>query len=422
MSAFARYIGIDSSGAETPMARLKGLRVYMAEGNHSPIEVLPAPSPRNYWTRSGIAEWLVARLGEDTATLVGIDHGFSFPLRYFEVHHLPPDWHEFLDDFQRHWPTNEDIYVDFVRDGIRGNGAARLGNSRWRRLTEERSGGAKSVFHFDVQGSVAKSTHAGIPWLRYIRDQLGKRVHFWPFDGWDVPAGHSAIAEAYPALWSRNFAVEDRTPDQHDAFSIAAWLSRADQNDRLAACLNPDLTPPERAVAQVEGWILGVPGLIRANDKTMARLPNPTAQRTSVRQGSKYVMPESEKIHNQELLMAPIRKYLKLGQKVVLLLTAEECGLITSLTYIPEELMQAIYSSKCRDDIVSARFTLSELEELGGCIAADANNTKSRKLRKSLDAVFEKIEQLNLKYCDEGSPIQETSIPQLKKKPNLVLV
>ena len=276
MSAFARYIGIDYSGAQTPRASLKGLRVYMAEGNHSPIEVLPPPSPRKYWTRRGIAEWLVARLGEDTATLVGIDHGFSFPLRYFEVHHLPPDWHEFLDDFQRHWPTDEDIYVDFVRDGIRGNGAARMGNSRWRRLTEERSGGAKSVFHFDVQGSVAKSTHAGIPWLRYIRDQLGKRIHFWPFDGWDVPAGDSAIAEAYPALWSRNFEVEDRTPDQHDAFSIAAWLSHADRNDRLAACLNPDLTPPERAVAQVEGWILGVPGLIRANDKTMGWIPNPT--------------------------------------------------------------------------------------------------------------------------------------------------
>ncbi len=421
MNAFARYIGIDYSGAQTPMASLKGLRVYMAEGNNPPLEVLPPPSPRKYWTRRGIAEWLVARLGEDTATLVGIDHGFSFPLRYFEVHHLPPDWHEFLDDFQRHWPTDENIYVDFVRDGIMGNGAARMGNSRWRRLTEERSGGAKSVFHFDVQGSVAKSTHAGIPWLRYIRNQLGKRVHFWPFDGWDVPAGHSAIAEAYPALWSRNFAVEDRTPDQHDAFSIAAWLSHADRNDRLAACLNPDLTPPERAVAQVEGWILGVPGLIRANDKTIGRIPNPTSPRTFIRQGSKHVMPESEKIHHQEILTATIRKYLKPGQKV-LLLTAEECGLITSLTSITEELMQAIYSSECRDDIVSVRFTLSELEGLGGCIAAEANNTKSRQLQKSLDAVFEKIEQLNLKYCDEDSSIQETSIAQLKKKPNLVLV
>ena len=49
---------------------------------------------------------------------------------------------------------------------------------------------------------------------------------------------------------------------------VAAWLSRADQNDRLAACLNPDLTPPERAVAQVEGWILGVSGLICASNES----------------------------------------------------------------------------------------------------------------------------------------------------------
>jgi hypothetical protein len=29
-------------------------------------------------------------------------------------------------------------YVDFVRDGVHSNGAARMGNARWRRLTEER--------------------------------------------------------------------------------------------------------------------------------------------------------------------------------------------------------------------------------------------------------------------------------------------
>ena len=115
-----------------------------------------------------------------------------------------------------------------------------MGNSRWRRLTEERAGCTKSVFQFDVQGSVAKSTHAGIPWLRFIRQRLGQRVHFWPFDGWDIPSGRSGIAEVYPALWSRSFAKEGRTGDQHDAFSIAAWLSRADRNGSLAAFLNPN--------------------------------------------------------------------------------------------------------------------------------------------------------------------------------------
>lgn len=47
------------------------------------------------------------------------------------------------------------------------------------RCTEIRARAAKSVFHFDVQGSVAKSTHSGIPWLRFLRQRLGERVHFW---------------------------------------------------------------------------------------------------------------------------------------------------------------------------------------------------------------------------------------------------
>lgn len=40
--------------------------------------------------------------------------------------------------------------------------------------------------------------------------------------------------------------------------SVTAWLSRADRSGSLAAFLKTDLTPPECALAQVEGWILGV--------------------------------------------------------------------------------------------------------------------------------------------------------------------
>jgi hypothetical protein len=66
-----------------------------------------------------------------------------------------------------------------------------------------------------------------------------------------------------PSLWSRGFANEGRTADQHDAFCIAAWASRADRDGSLEGFLKPDLSPAERTVAQVEGWILGVPGLVR---------------------------------------------------------------------------------------------------------------------------------------------------------------
>ena len=83
MCAFERCVGIDYSGAETPTASLKGLRVYRTDGNAQPEEVPPPPSPRKYRTRRGIAEWLVEWLAEDALTLVGIDHGFKLPLRYF---------------------------------------------------------------------------------------------------------------------------------------------------------------------------------------------------------------------------------------------------------------------------------------------------------------------------------------------------
>jgi hypothetical protein len=231
----------------------------MAQREAPPKEVLPPPSPRKYWTRRGIAEWLVERLREAPPTFVGIDHAFSFPRRYFEVHGLAPDWPAFLDDFQRHWPTEDDnMYVDFVRDGLHGNGAARQGSSRWRRLTEERARSAKSVFHFDVQGSVAKSTHSGLPWLRYLRQQLGERVHFWPFDGWTIRAGRSAVVEVYPSLWRNAFAREGRNDHQHDAYSAAEWVRQADRDGTLGAFLRPRLDPEALVLAEFEGWILGV--------------------------------------------------------------------------------------------------------------------------------------------------------------------
>ncbi len=260
MPQFERYMGIDYAGAETPTSSLPGLRVYVAERTSPPGEVLPAQSPRKYWTRKGIAEWLRNELSTPRPILVGIDHAFSFPLSYFEKYGLPLDWPAFLDDFQQHWPTDEDkTYVSFVRHGVCGNGSKRMGDPSWLRLTDLWTQSAKSVFLFNVQGQVATATHAGLPWLRYLRTHCHERVHFWPFDGWKVPPVRSVVAEVYPSLWTRRFANDGkRSADQHAAYAAAAWLQRADMNGSLERYFNPPLEPQERAIAQVEGWILAV--------------------------------------------------------------------------------------------------------------------------------------------------------------------
>jgi hypothetical protein len=55
----------------------------------------------------------------------------------------------------------------------------------------------------------------------------------------------------------RRFSNEDRDGDEQAAYAVAAWLQRADQSASLGSYFNPPLTPEEREVANVEGWILG---------------------------------------------------------------------------------------------------------------------------------------------------------------------
>jgi hypothetical protein len=82
---FERYIGIDYSGAQTPSSSLKGLWVYAAKSTTPPTEVQPPPSPRKYWTRRGVADWLEKELSVHTPTIFGIDHGFSVTVQLVEA-------------------------------------------------------------------------------------------------------------------------------------------------------------------------------------------------------------------------------------------------------------------------------------------------------------------------------------------------
>jgi hypothetical protein len=252
---FDRYIGIDYSGAGTPTRRSATLQVYQ-DSNEVALEKAVSPAStstrtRN-WNRIEIADWLSAQFTSNERIIVGMDHGFSFPHSYFKRYRIR-DWDHFLRDFVQHWPTAEpNAFVDDFRQGNE-----RLGDCRELRLTEKWTSSAKSVFQFDVQGAVAKSTHAGLPFLHRLR-LAHPQIHFWPFDGWKVPTGVSVVAESYPSLFRNRYQREDRTVDQQDAYSIARWLSEIDDLGELDRFFLPPLNPSRRCQASLEGWILGV--------------------------------------------------------------------------------------------------------------------------------------------------------------------
>lgn len=266
-SAFDLFIGIDYSGARTPTCRLKELQVYAAKPGRPPEkECSPVPSNNKMlwnWTRAEIAAHLIDLARQGVRYVAGIDHGFSFPVGYYERYRLK-SWPEFLDDFVRYWPTDSDhVYAEFVRDGnLARKGrlppGERTGKATEFRLCERWTSSAKSVFQFDVQGSVAKSTHCGIPWLKRIREAVGDRVHIWPFDGWTPAEGKAVIAEVYPSVFRNRYPREKRSADEHDAYVVARWLTESAARGVLGRYFDPPLTVHERALAAREGWILGI--------------------------------------------------------------------------------------------------------------------------------------------------------------------
>lgn len=245
-----RFVGVDYSGAGRPDQRLPGLQAYVARGGDRPRRVGPDRRGVRNWTRRELGAWLIRLLSDGEPTLVGIDHGFGFPASYLERHALV-GWDAFLDDFAEAWPTGQKSVAE-----VRACDPDRSGSADELRLTERWTSSAKSVFRFDVQGSVASSTHAGLPWLRALRRSVD--AHFWPFDGWRPPAGRSVVAEVYPSLFSSRYPREGRTPDEQDAYAVARWLSEMHEREELPRFLQPPLSVDERRLAEREGWILGV--------------------------------------------------------------------------------------------------------------------------------------------------------------------
>jgi hypothetical protein len=190
-------------------------------------------------------------LDEEDRCLVGIDHAFGFPLAYLEAHQLET-YRDFLDHVSRKWPTNR-IAVAAARK-VQAPPKVDEGY----RLCDRWTASAKSLFLFDVPGSVASSTLGGLPGLRQLADR--DDVHLWPFDGWKPSSRKHLVAEVYPSLWRRRFVPpNDRwSGDQRDAWTVAQWLQQTDRRGQLARYWEPPLTPSERRCARREGWILGV--------------------------------------------------------------------------------------------------------------------------------------------------------------------
>jgi hypothetical protein len=80
---------------------------------------------------------------------------------------------------------------------------------------------------------------------------------------------------------------------------------------------------------------------------------------------------------------------------------------------VPKELADAIRSTPTGAAVM---LNLDHLEDLGGFIAAGANQTTDKKVRKKLDVIFSKIQDLLKAHSDQESPkiVQSEDAPRRK--------
>jgi hypothetical protein len=95
------------------------------------------------------------------------------------------------------------------------------------------------------------------------------------------------------------------------------------------------------------------------------------------------------------------RKRIRPGERVPLDLNDGERQLILQHTFADDQLTRRLRIVPRTGESAASRFTLGELEELAGYVAAEANHAKVKQLKKQLTRLFDRIWTVLESYTDE---------------------
>ena len=94
-------------------------------------------------------------------------------------------------------------------------------------------------------------------------------------------------------------------------------------------------------------------------------------------------------------------KKIEPEQPIDVLFTPEERDLVLTHTFAEGDLTQRLRLAPMRGKKVVANFTLDDLDELVGYIAAEANHSTDRRLQRKLYALFNRL-QAKMQSYDDG--------------------
>lgn len=103
----------------------------------------------------------------------------------------------------------------------------------------------------------------------------------------------------------------------------------------------------------------------------------------------------------------PRRKHIKPEQRVEFAFSPRERDLILERTFLDPEIETRLRVARLSGTKLAVPLTLDDIDDLAGCIAAEANHTTEPAIRRALDALHDRLTALENRFTDAP-----TSVPQ----------
>lgn len=208
MKNFEQFIGIDWSGAKSPLFT-KAIAVAVSESGNTAPKLEEGP-----WSRMRVADYLISIAKDDTRTLAGIDCNFGYSEiigeRQFGKNYTAQDLWNAVEAanmqeenyFAGGYWTHKAHGAYFWKTGKMPEGF-----SMPRRKTEQACGEVglgwpESPFKLIGAKQVGKGGLAGMRLVYDLKKKLGRRIAVWPFDS-HVDEATLVLTEIYPRLFLR---------------------------------------------------------------------------------------------------------------------------------------------------------------------------------------------------------------------------
>jgi repressor LexA len=98
------------------------------------------------------------------------------------------------------------------------------------------------------------------------------------------------------------------------------------------------------------------------------------------------------------------RRYLKPGTRIPFRLSVRERDMVVERAFLDPEIESRLRGAALAGARPVVDLTLEDIDDLAGCVAAEANHCKDARVRHVLDGVFERLKDIEDRFTDEVPP------------------